>query len=598
MRMHRRTLLKSMAAALALQPLAAAPFSVKAAGLAARVRPADPAWPGAPAWAKLKEAVGGNLIEVQAPFATCATDAKGPICADALKNMRNPFWVGDQPGGTEVSGWYDAWTPAPSVYAIKARNAADIAAGVNFARTNNLRLVVKGTGHSYLGTSNAPDSLLIWTRGMNTVTVHDAFVPEGSNEAPVPAVSAEAGAVWIDMYHAVTAQTGRYVQGGGCTDVGVAGLVQGGGFGSFSKGFGTGAASLIEAEIVTADGQVRIVNANKEPELFWALKGGGGGTFGVVTRFTLRTHELPKFFGYAGGKIKAQSDAAFARLIAQFLDFYRDNLFNPHWGEQVHFGSDNVFEISMACQGLDPDQAKAAWQPFFDWVMAAPQDYSIDGHLRANAYDSKRWWDVSANPSMIRDMRPDAPSWHGWWQGDQDQVGAYLHGYESLWLPASLLRDGRKAQLADAIFAASRHKEVEFHFNKGIGGATPDAIAATLQTSMNPAVTDAFTLVIIADGEAPAYPGLPGAAVNLSAAKADARQIDLATAELRKVAPKGGCYLNESNYFNPNWQEDYWGANYPRLRAIKKAYDPAGLFFVHHGVGSEEWSADGFTRVG
>ena len=86
--------------------------------------------------------------------------------------------------------------------------------------------------------------------------------------------------------------------------------------------------------------------------------------------------------------------------------------------------------------------------------------------------------------------------------------------------------------------------------------------------------------------------------MNLKAAKEDAHQIDLAAAELRKIAPKGGCYLNESNYFNPNWREDYWGANYPRLRAIKKAYDPAGLFFVHHGVGSEEWSADGFTRVG
>ena len=237
MRMHRRTLLKSMAAALALQPLAGASFSLKAAGLAARVRPSDPAWPGAAAWAKLKEAVGGNLIDVQAPFAVCAPDPKAPACADAMRNMFNPFWVGDQPGGTQVSGWYDAWTPAPSAYAIKARNAADVATGVNFARSNNLRLVVKGTGHSYLGTSNAPDSLLVWTRGMNKVTVHDAFVPAGSSGAPVPAVSAEAGAVWIDMYHAVTEQAGRYVQGGGCTDVGVAGLVQGGGFGSFSKGF-------------------------------------------------------------------------------------------------------------------------------------------------------------------------------------------------------------------------------------------------------------------------------------------------------------------------------------------------------------------------
>ena len=83
------------------------------------------------------------------------------------------------------------------------------------------------------------------------------------------------------------------MQGGGCGTVGVAGLVSGGGFGSFSKNFGTAAAGLLEAEIVTADGAVRIVNACTNPDLFWALKGGGGGSFGVVTRLTLRTRELP-----------------------------------------------------------------------------------------------------------------------------------------------------------------------------------------------------------------------------------------------------------------------------------------------------------------
>ena len=67
---------------------------------------------------------------------------------------------------------------------------------------------------------------------------------------------------------------------------------------------------------------------------------------------------------------------------------------------------------------------------------------------------------------------------------------------------------------------------------------------------------------------------------------------------MRKVAPNSGSYFNETNYFNQNWQQEYWGANYPKLRAIKNKYDSGGLFFVHHGVGSEDWSADGFTRVG
>src|SRR5581483_1168421 len=104
---------------------------------------------------------------------------------------------------------------------------------------------------------------------------------------------------------------GKYVQGGGCTTVGLAGLVQGGGFGTFSKRFGLAAAGLLEAEVVTADGQVRIANACSEPDLFWALKGGGGGSFGIVTRLTLRTHQLPNFFGGAFATIQAKSDTAY-----------------------------------------------------------------------------------------------------------------------------------------------------------------------------------------------------------------------------------------------------------------------------------------------
>ena len=85
--------------------------------------------------------------------------------------------------------------------------------------------------------------------------------------------------------------------------------------------------------------------------------------------------------------------------------------------------------------------------------------------------------------------------------------------------------------------------------------------------------------------------------MDVDAAHRDARNIELAAAELRRLVPNAGSYVSESNYFNRSWQEAHWGPNYPKLRAIKKKYDPDGLFFVHHGVGSEEWSADGFTRL-
>jgi FAD/FMN-containing dehydrogenase len=114
---------------------------------------------------------------------------------------------------------------------------------------------------------------------------------------------------------------------------------------------------------------------------------------------------------------------------------------------------------------------------------------------------------------------------------------------------------------------------------------------------MNPGVTEAFALAIIADGEQPSYPGEARAPMDLEAAHRDARAIDAAAAELRKLAPQAGSYLTESNFFNEHWQEAYFGANYPRLLRVKKQYDPDGLFLVHHGVGREDWSADGFTRL-
>ncbi len=600
--MQRRNLLK-LGAALPLALSLPARLMARVMSPFARVRPGDPYWPTPAQWDELRSAVGGNLLKPQAVFAPCVAGVAGATiatepCEEVLKNLRNPFYLGDQPGGTQVSGWLDAWTPAPSAYAVKARNTQDVAAAVRFARTHNLRVVVKGAAHSYLGTSNAPDSLLIWTRALDEIRLHEAFVGAGcaGKVAPTPAVSLGAGCMWIDAYTQVTTRAGRYVQGGGCADVGVAGLVQSGGFGSFSKGFGNAAAGLLEAEVVTADGQVRIVNACQDADLFWALKGGGGGTFGVVTRLTLRTHELPQFFGSAWGRIQAANDAAFRALIVRFVAFYAEQLANPHWGEQVAVKPDNTLELSLVQQGLSRDEALALWQPFFDWVKASP-DYKVTDELGASAHKAQSWWEIQGNPSMIRDSRPGASPDHGYWQGDQDQVGAFIHGFDSVWLPASLLDKAAQPRLAEALYAASRHQKVQLHFNKGLAYAAPEAIKASLDTAMNPGVTEAFTLAIIADGERPSYPGEERPPMDLEAARRDARAIDAATAELRKVAPQAGSYLSESNFFNERWREDYFGPHYARLKEVKRRYDPEGLFIVHHGVGSEDWSADGFTRL-
>ena len=567
-----------------------------------RVRPGDPGWPSDEAWAELGRRLDGRLIKVKSPLAQCVGAPFDAACAEVFKELKNPYSLGDEVGLTQSLGWIGAWTSEPSVYAVTAESARDVAAAVNFARTHNLRLVVKGGGHSYQGTSNAADSLLMWTRSMQSVVLHDAFVGsrcEGSVPSQ-PAVSIEAGAIWGRVYDQVSVEAGRYVQGGGCLTVGVAGFLNGGGFGSLSKNFGIGAASLLEAEVVTADGDIKLANACTNPDLFWALKGGGGG-FGVVTRVTVRTHELPEFIGIAVGAIKAASDDAFRRLVSETMRFYREALFNPHWGEQLSFQRGDVLSIQMVFHSLSRDQAEAVWKPFFDWVRSSPQDFTFVLPPQVQAAPGRLIWDPAVLRTIpglvIADDRKGAPEGNIFYVGNLGEVGRVWHAYQSAWLPASLLEAADRDRLVGALIAASKHWPVTLHVNKGLAGGRTEVLESAKDTPMNPAVVDAFALVIAGAGEEPAYPGVAGHEPNVAEAQPQAAAVSAAMNEIRKLAPQGGSYVWETDYFEPDWQRSFWGDNYARLSAIKKKYDPDGLFFLHHGVGSEDWSADGFTRL-
>jgi FAD/FMN-containing dehydrogenase len=384
---------------------------------------------------------------------------------------------------------------------------------------------------------------------------------------------------------------------------------------------------LLEAEVVTADGQVRIANASTNPDLFWALKGGGGGTFGVVSKMTLRVHDLPEYFGPVNFTIKAASDDDYRHLIRQFVSFYKEHLFNDHWGEQVHVGPDNRLEIRMVSFGLDTEQEKAIWQPFLDWVARSSDAYSREGRVDIVSIPARHYWDpqwwkehwpeaafprngsilhallddvllhVMREPALEFDNRPGADSNNAWWKGATGECAWFIWGYESLWIPASLLERDAQQRLADALFASSRYSKVELHLNKGLAGAPPDAIAGATDTAMNPAVLSAFALAIVGDAQSGAYPGIPGHEPSVAEGRDAAKRIDQCVDQLRAVAGETGAYVSESNYFEKNFQQAYWGSNYSRLAEIKKKYDPDGLFFVHNGVGSEQWSTDGFTKL-
>lgn len=604
--MDRREFVKHTAAVSALAWSCSPPPRVAETGTRTmrRVRPGEPGWPSEGAWARLEREVGGRLVRLESPLAPCGAAPGEAACAEVLRRIENPFFISAEPALTQASGWLDAWTSSPSARAVAARETADVVAAVDFAREHRLRLVVRGGGHSYQGRSNAPDSLLVWLRRMDGVTLHDEFVARGceGRQRPGPAVTVGAGALWMDVYDAVISKGGRYVQGGGCTTVGVAGLIQSGGFGSFSKAFGLAAAGLLEAEVVTADGAVRIANPCTNPELFWALKGGGGGSLGVVTSLTLRTRELPETLGGAFGRIRATSDRAYRELVGHVVAHYHDRLFNPAWGEQIVFEDGDAVRVGMVFQGLGRDEAAAAWQPFLDLVSGAPEDYVIEQPVAFLAAPARAMWDAefleqNAPGLVVRDDRPGAAPTNFSWAANQGEVGQFLHGYRSAWLPASLLAENRREELADALYAAARQWTVSLHFNKGLAGAPEAEIEAARDTAMNPQVLDAFALAIVAGEGPPAFPDLPGREPDMEAARRAAGRIDRAMDTLLTVAPDAGSYVSESDYFEEDWQRSFWGSNYPRLAAVKREYDPNGLFFVHHGVGSEEWSADGFTRI-
>jgi hypothetical protein len=284
------------------------------------------------------------------------------------------------------------------------------------------------------------------------------------------------------------------------------------------------------------------------------------------------------------------------------VGFYRDALFNDHWGEQAHFSPDNKLEISMVHLGLDTEQSRRVWQPFLNWLAQSSTTYTLESQPEIGSMPFRHWWDVDwrteHHQSVFKaDSRSGASPINVWWNGDGGQVGWVVWGFESLWMPASLLEDDSQEKLANALFSASRFSEVELHFNKGLAGAPSEVIEAAKDTAMNPSVCGAFALAIVADGQGPAYPGIPNHEPDVAKGRKAADTVHRCMNELRDVASNGGAYVSESNFFESDFEHSYWGTNHARLAQIKKKYDPDGLFFVHNGVGSEQWAPDGFTRL-
>ena len=581
-----------------------------------RCKPTQSCWPNHKMWAALARQLTGRLVKPVSPLASCKKNAKSKACAKELKLVRNPFYLQSRPGASESQGWWKAWTYHNSEYAVEAENTKDIIAAVNFARKHNIKLVIKGAGHDYLGRSNAPYSLLIWTHHLQKLVHHKSFIPASAptKTKGVSAMTVGAGVVWLQVYQKA-ARYHQFVLGGGCTSVGASGgFTLGGGFGSWSKKYGTGAANLLQVKIVMADGRVLTANAYQNQDLFWALRGAGFG-LGVVTQMTYRTYPLPTYFGGVSGAIAAKDDASYKLLIKHLLVFLRDNIPNQHWGEQVRFYSNNKIGLSLASQGLNKKMEKAIWAPFVKWVKSHPKRFILQIQFYQIPAQDK-WKYSSSNSSMILNRLPGAPKGQFWWSGDIGQVHAYWISYHSWWLPLHLFQKKSIDQLAETLFKASRHLplfvNLALHLNKGLAGASADAIQRTRETSINPNLTHAAGLIITGFGLPPAiYFGVPQhltKATLKDIAKLHLHKRDFlpknivsalnnAMYLIKSLSPNAGSYVNETDYFQPDWQQSFWGVHYPRLLKIKQKYDPNGLFYCHHCVGSEFWDKVGLCRI-
>jgi len=173
----------------------------------------------------------------------------------------------------------------PAVIA-QCTSADDVAAAIAFARREDLRIAVRGGGHSLPGFSVCDDGLVIDLSAMKSVRVDPA-----AKRAYV-----EPGATLADFDHEAQA-FGLATPLGINSTTGVGGLTLGGGFGWISRKFGTSSDNLVAAEIVTADGKLSRVSAEEHPDLFWAIRG-GGGNYGVVTLFEFQLHAVgPQIYG-------------------------------------------------------------------------------------------------------------------------------------------------------------------------------------------------------------------------------------------------------------------------------------------------------------
>lgn len=272
--------------------------------------------------------------------------------------IRGDVLTPEDPGYAGVRPAYNAMHPGRPSLVIRPTGTADVIDAVNFAREQGLLVAIRGGGHSVAGLSSTDGGLLIDLALMNGVDVD----PEAR------LVRAQGGALWGDVDRETQA-FGLVAPGGIVSDTGVAGLTLGGGEGHVRRKYGLSCDNLIEAQVVCADGQVRKASADTNPDLYWAIRG-GGGNFGVATSFTFELHELGPIVAFAGVFYPMADAAGVLRGYRDFMANAPDEVTvlaalttlpaSEHTPPEIH---DTPFIVTGAVYAGDVEEGMKVLQP-------------------------------------------------------------------------------------------------------------------------------------------------------------------------------------------------------------------------------------------
>ncbi|KAH6603962.1 fad-dependent isoamyl alcohol oxidase [Trichoderma cornu-damae] len=544
-----------------------------------RVLPGDAAWPKASDWAQLNKTLNGHLITA-VPMASVCHDApyknfNNDLCSQIQATWNETKLTHISQPAEFLSMYFENYTCDPftarskpcelgnyASYIINVTSAADVQAGIAFAKKKNVRLVIKNTGHDYLGKSTGKGGLTLWTHNLKSTK----FIP--NYNAPYykgPAIKLGAGIEGFEAYAAANV-TGHRIVGGSCPTVGIAGgYSQGGGHSTLASSYGLGADNVLEWEVVTPNGSHVVATPTQNSDLYWAITGGGAGTFGVVLSMTSRLHQDSIVGGASlifddskiGNAAFWEAVGAFHALLPDFVDTGNSATYTLTSTEFLSWG--------ITLPGADIDQVNVLMKPFLDDLTSRGIDYQYQPHVAPNFFDHYSYY-FGPLPEGYSDYAPF--------------TGSRI-------LPRDLFLDSQNnAIVMDALRNAS--------LSDGYSPLVCQALNVSSQyhpdNAVHPAWRTALSICLTPGNWDPTATPDKMAARQDYAANVLQPMLDAAT-------PGGGVYLNEANYKQQNWQEAFHGSNYARLLQIKKKYDPESLLYANTAVGSEAWYLDSNNRL-